>query len=110
MGRGVFMTYKIVRSTFFAAALVGLATPALAHHSFGLFEMSVTKKWSGTMTEMHFINPHSYMEIDAVDESGKKVHMRCEMRAATLLKRSGWSSEMFKAGLARRDRGAPASH
>jgi hypothetical protein len=47
---------------------------------------------------MHFINPHSYMEIDAVDEAGKKLHLRCEMRAATLLKRSGWSKEMFKYG------------
>ncbi len=63
-----------------------------------MFEMDVWKKWSGTMTEMHFINPHSYMEIDAVDEAGKKVHLRCEMRAATLLKRSGWSGEMFTAG------------
>jgi len=50
------------------------------------------------MTEMHFINPHSYMEIDAIDEAGKKVHLRCEMRAATLLKRSGWTKEMFKYG------------
>ena len=47
---------------------------------------------------MHFVNPHSYMEIDAVDANGKKLHMRCEMRAATLLKRSGWSTEMFKSG------------
>jgi Family of unknown function (DUF6152) len=90
------MSSKIARSTIAAAALVGLATPVLAHHSFGMFEMNVTKKWTGTMTEMHFINPHSYMEVDAVDESGKKLHLHCEMRAATLLKRSGWSADMFK--------------
>jgi hypothetical protein len=47
---------------------------------------------------MHLINPHSYMEIDAVDDSGKKSHIRCEMRAAALLRRSGWSAEMFKPG------------
>jgi hypothetical protein len=87
-----------VRSTFVAAAIAGCATPAPAHHSFGEFQMNIARKWSGTMTDMHFINPHSYMEIDAVDEAGKKVHLRCEMRAATLLKRSGWSKEMFKHG------------
>ncbi len=87
-----------LRSIILSAALAGLATPALAHHSFGQFMMDVPAKWSGTMTEMHFINPHSYMEIDAVDEQGNKVHLRCEMRAATLLKRSGWSGEMFKVG------------
>lgn len=93
----MFMSHQSVRSILFAAA-VGLATPALAHHSFGEFQMNLPLTLSGTMTKMNFINPHSYMEIDAVDASGKKTHMRCEMRAATLLKRSGWSSEMFKVG------------
>jgi hypothetical protein len=92
------VSHKIVRSTIFAVALGSLAAPALAHHSFGMFDMRVAKHWSGTLTEMHFINPHSYMEIDAVDESGKKSHIRCEMRAASLLRRSGWSPDMFKVG------------
>ena len=94
----MFTSRKFVRPAAFAAALVGFATPALAHHSFGQFDMSVPKHWSGTLVEMHLINPHSYMEIDAVDENGKKSHIRCEMRAASLLRRSGWSSEMFKVG------------
>jgi hypothetical protein len=92
------MSRRIVRSTIFAAALVGIAGPALAHHSFGEFQMNIPMSFSGTLTKMNFINPHSYMEIDAVDATGKKLHMRCEMRAATLLKRSGWSREMFKVG------------
>ncbi len=92
------VSHKIVRSTIFAVALGSLAAPALAHHSFGMFEMNVPLHLSGTLTKMNFVNPHSYMEIDAVDANGKKVHMRCEMRAATLLKRSGWSTEMFKVG------------
>ena len=92
------MSHKIVRSIIFTATLVGLATPALAHHSFGEFQMNVPLNLSGTLTDMHFVNPHSYMEIEAVDANGKKSHMRCEMRAATLLKRSGWSAEMFKVG------------
>ena len=85
------MSHKIVRSLIFTAALVGLATPALAHHSFGEFQMNVPLNLSGTLTDMHFVNPHSYMEIDVVDENGKKGHIRCEMRAAALLRRSGWS-------------------
>ncbi len=92
------MSHKIVRSTLFAAALGGLAAPALAHHSFGMFEMNKPLHLSGTLTEMHFINPHSYMEIEVVDEKGKKTTMRCEMRAAALLRRSGWSADMFTIG------------
>jgi hypothetical protein len=38
------------------------------------------------------------MELDVVGADGKPLHMRCEMRAATLIKRSGWSVDMFKVG------------
>jgi Family of unknown function (DUF6152) len=92
------MSHKIVQSAIFAAMLVGLAAPALPHHSFGEFQMNVPLNLSGTMTKMHLINPHSYMEIEVVGAKGKKSLMRCEMRAATLIKRSGWSKEMFKVG------------
>jgi Family of unknown function (DUF6152) len=92
------MSHKIVRATAFAATVAGLATAALAHHSFGEFQMNLPLSFSGTMTKMHLVNPHSYMEIDVVDSNGKKSRMRCEMRAATLLKRSGWTSDMFKSG------------
>jgi hypothetical protein len=94
----MYTSFQSVRSTIFAAAIAVIATPALAHHSFGDFQMNIPGSWSGTLTKMNFINPHSYMEIDAVDKNGKKLHLRCEMRAATLLKRSGWSKEMFKTG------------
>jgi hypothetical protein len=89
---------KIVRSTIFAVALGSLAASALAHHSFGMFEMNKPLHLSGTLTEMHFINPHSYMEIEVVDAKGKKSTVRCEMRAAALLRRSGWTADMFKLG------------
>jgi hypothetical protein len=92
------VSHKIVRSAIIAVALGSLAASALAHHGFGMFDMTVAKHWSGTLTEMHLVNPHSYMEIDVVDESGKKSHIRCEMRAAGLLRRSGWSADMFKVG------------
>jgi len=92
------MSHKLLLSAVSTAALSALAMPALAHHGFGLFQMDINKEWSGTLTQMNLVNPHSYMEFDAVDENGKPLHMRCEMRAATLIRRSGWSVEMFKPG------------
>jgi hypothetical protein len=79
--------------------MVGLAAPAFAHHGFGLFQLDIDKKWSGTLVAMHLINPHSYMEVEVLDGNGKKLKMNCEMRAAALLRRSGWAPEMFKPGL-----------
>jgi hypothetical protein len=55
-------------------------------------------EWSGTLTKMNLVNPHSYMELDVVDDDGTTRHMRCEMRAASLLRRAGWSVDMFVVG------------
>ena len=93
------MSHRSVWLSILAAAVGAFAGPALGHHSFGMFDMGVAKHWSGTLTDIHLINPHSYMEADVVDEHGMKSHIRCEMRAVGLLRRSGWSPEMFKVGM-----------
>lgn len=94
----MYISHKLLRSAAALAITTGLATPALAHHGFGLFQLDIDKEWSGTLTKMNLVNPHSYMELDVVGADGKPMHMRCEMRAATLIKRSGWSTDMFKVG------------
>lgn len=94
----MYKSYHLLRSAVAAASMACLAVPASAHHGFGLFQLSIKKEWEGTLTKMNLVNPHSYMELDVVDENGETLHMRCEMRAATLLRRSGWSPDMFKVG------------
>jgi Family of unknown function (DUF6152) len=81
-----------------AALTLGCATPVLAHHGFGLFQMEKFTDWSGTLTKFELVNPHSYLYFDTVDADGKPLAMRCEMRAATLIKRSGWRIEEFVPG------------
>lgn len=89
---------KIALTTF--SILLGLnTTPARAHHGFGLFQVDTQVHYEGTITGMDFVNPHSYLYFDRVDENGNTINMRCEMRAAILLRRSGWSRDMFEAGL-----------
>jgi len=92
------MSQKLLRTAIASAAIACLTAPAQAHHGFGLFQLDINKEWSGTLTKMNLVNPHSYMELDAVSADGQTLHMRCEMRAATLIKRSGWSTDMFKVG------------
>jgi len=81
-----------------AAVSLGAVSTAQAHHGFGLFQLDIDREWSGTLTKMHLVNPHSYMELEVTGADGKPLSMRCEMRAATLIKRSGWSVDMFKVG------------
>ena len=49
------------RSAALAVSLaLGAAAPAaLAHHGFGLFQMQEFKDYSGTLTKLELVNPHS---------------------------------------------------
>ena len=92
-------TLKFARGLALTGALaLAAGAPAFAHHGFGLFQMEKLADWSGTLTKFELVNPHSYLYFDTVDAEGKPLSMRCEMRAATLIKRSGWKTEEFVPG------------
>jgi hypothetical protein len=81
----------------FGVLIVGGA--AHAHHGFGTFDSSAELMvLEGVVTGVEFINPHSWVYFTASDAAGNPANWRCEMRAATVLRRSGWTSEMFEAG------------
>jgi hypothetical protein len=88
------------------AAALG-AHSAAAHHGFGNFDRSREVALEGTITGIDFVNPHAYVYFEATNLDGTKVAKRCEMRAATVLRRSGWSAEMFKVGEHIEIEGAP---
>ena len=81
-----------------ALGALALCVPAWAHHGFGRFDPTREIEVEGTLTGVDFVNPHAYLYFDSVDAEGAVTKMRCEMRAATVLRRSGWSPEMFVAG------------
>jgi hypothetical protein len=85
-------------SKAFLLATVVIAAPVAAHHGFGRFDPTKEVTLQGTLTGIDFVNPHAYLYFDAMTADGKVQPMRCEMRAATVLRRSGWSAEMFVAG------------
>ena len=84
--------------TVLVTAALGASAAALAHHGLGRFDRSQQVAFTGVITGIDFVNPHSYLHFDVVNAAGKKIAMSCEMRAATLLRRSGWAPEMFVAG------------
>ena len=77
---------------------LALAPAVLAHHGGGTFDGSKAVTLQGTLTRIDLINPHSWIYFDVRDASGKVTHHRCEMRSAHTLRRSGWSTDMFKMG------------
>src|SRR5690606_14602008 len=81
------------------ALVVGavLAPVAIAHHGFGTFVMDEDIKVTGTVTRLEFVNPHSWLYLD-VEKDGETIAMRCEMRSANTLRRSGWTPDLFPVG------------
>lgn len=90
------------RNTILAAALVfavplTIAAPALAHHSFAMFDQKKVMTLQGTVTEFQWTNPHAFIEID-VPTNGKIVHWSIELNSPNNLKRQGWSRASLKTG------------
>jgi uncharacterized protein DUF6152 len=79
-------------------ALIAIAANVSAHHGFGNFDQNAEVTIKGTVTGVDFVNPHSWLYLTITKEEGQTANWRCEMRAATVLRRSGWSPEMFKKG------------
>jgi hypothetical protein len=82
----------------FAVAALTVSTSSLAHHGFGQMDRQKEVEFTGVITDIDFVNPHAYLYLDVANAVGETVPMRCEMRAATLMRRSGWTKEMFIIG------------
>ena len=94
------------RSSLIVAGAL-LAAPAAGHHGFGNFDRNGEVTITGTVTGVDFVNPHSWLYLDVTGAGGEVSAWRCEMRAATVLRRSGWTPEMFEGGKPVTITGAP---
>ena len=93
-----------------AGCLLGfllIVTQVHAHHSFGTFDLNRKVEIVGTIAGLDFVNPHSWLRVNVTAPDGKVTRYRCEMRGATVLRRSGWTPEMFVAGERITVQGAP---
>jgi hypothetical protein len=88
----------MTRTVVVVVACLWFVPPAAAHHGGGTFDNSREIRLTGTFTRLDLVNPHSWIYFDVTGPDGKVSSYRCEMRAATVLRRSGWSPEMFRAG------------
>jgi hypothetical protein len=88
----------MVRVSVGLVVLVACASPAVAHHGAGTFELSKSVTFTGTLTRIEFINPHSWLYFEVKEADGKVSKHRCEMRSAHVLRRSGWTKELFPVG------------
>ena len=81
-----------------AGLLFAISLPALAHHSFAIFDHNKTYTLKGTVKSFQWTNPHGYIEL-AVAEGPKGIdHFTVELTSINMLRRAGWKSSDVSAG------------
>jgi hypothetical protein len=79
------------------AALI-LSSSFAAHHSHGNYDVTKWIPVEGTVKEVHWMNPHSWIYFEAKDGSGKTVQWAVEAGDPTALQRNGIKREDVKPG------------
>jgi hypothetical protein len=81
------------------AALVGAGSPALAHHSFAMYEPTKTLTFKGTVKSFQWTNPHVVVWLLVQPEDGGAVQeWSLETTSPGVLTRAGWTRQSLKAG------------
>jgi hypothetical protein len=81
----------------FRCGLFAAVIPALAHHSFAMFDSTKQVTLEGTVREIQWTNPHTWVQL-VVMENGKSVEYSLEGQSPNGLIRMGWTKNMLKAG------------
>ena len=86
------------QAAILSAALLGLAGPALAHHSFAMFDNEHQTKIEGTVTDFEWTNPHVYIQLAIADPGGATRKYTVECANPGILNRVGWKFNVVKPG------------
>ncbi len=83
-----------------AGAMLAAATgaPALAHHSYAMFDAQQNKQLDGTVQAFKWTNPHSYIEVMVMDDKGQTQTWGVECGSPAQMVRAGWRSTSLKPG------------
>ena len=78
------------------AALIGQS--ALAHHSFGHYDMDKMAEIEGTVHRYEWTNPHCWLFVDVPSEKGAMVTYGFELSSVGEMVRRGWKKTTVKYG------------
>jgi hypothetical protein len=90
--------------TFKALGLAGIAVavcamPAVAHHSFAMFDAGKKVTLAGTVKEFQWTNPHAFILMMVANSDGQAEQWSIEMGGPGGLARQGWVPKTLKPGM-----------
>ncbi len=75
------------------------STPGFAHHGYAAYDMTKTLDVKATITSFDLANPHSTVEFDVKDATGKVEHWAGEMGPPVRgMREAGWTEDTLKPG------------
>jgi hypothetical protein len=77
---------------------LGIASPALSHHSHAMFDHTKEVSVTGTVTQWLLRNPHAFLYIDVKTETGEVVNYSIEMSNIPNMITRGFTQTTFKPG------------
>lgn len=72
--------------------------PALAHHSHNAYEITEWSDLEGTVSEVHLMNPHSWIYLDVTGENGETTTWALEAASPNSILENGVESEDVRPG------------
>lgn len=84
--------------TAIVLALVAVAVPAAAHHSFASFDRSKEVTMTGVVREVQWNNPHTWIQVVVTDDKGRQTEWGFECGSPNMMSRTGWKRTTLKAG------------
>ncbi len=81
-----------------AAAALVLVPPVWAHHSSGGYIMTEYTYLEGRITEVHWVNPHVWLYMEATDENGEQAIWVLEATGLINLRNNGVTEDTVAPG------------
>jgi hypothetical protein len=80
------------------ASLLATAAPAIAHHSYSMFDLKTRATINGTVAKVEWSNPHVFIWMYVPNAKGAHDLYAIEAGSVTLLTRYGWNRSTIKPG------------
>ena|SRR3984885_13982040 len=92
------MRIKFLGPPTLAAVLLLVSVPVLAHHGAASYDTTKMTTLKGTVTAVQWMNPHTEIDIEVNETTGKAQKYIVETVTPVGLTRNGWTKSSLKPG------------